>query len=151
MPRMSPLKDKILYVKENESLYLSEIDQNRNVISNIKITIEGVDDVLPEQSKYFRNIRWSPDGTKAVFWTKDADYNLYIYDLNVNPAIVKLLQPGARYADWVENDIVQFRLENADAMFIKNINDAPTTSPILLIDDGHPAYNSPWAQLQPRQ
>ena len=151
MPRMSPLKDKILYVKENESLYLSEIDQNRNVISNIKITIEGVDDVLPEQSKYFRNIRWSPDGTKAVFWTKDADYNLYIYDLNVNPAIVKLLQPGARYADWVENDKVQFRLENADAMFIKNINDAPTTSPILLIDDGHPAYNSPWAQLQPRQ
>ena len=151
MPRMSPLKDKILYVKENESLYLSEIDQNRNVISNIKITIEGVDDVLPEQSKYFRNIRWSPDGTKAVFWTKDADYNLYIYDLNVNPAIVKLLQPGARYADWVENDKVQFRLENADAMFIKNINDAPTTSPILLIEDGHPAYNSPWAQLQPRQ
>ena len=151
MPRMSPLKDKILYVKENESLYLSEIDQDRNVISNIKITIEGVDDVLPEQSKYFRNIRWSPDGTKAVFWTKDADYNLYIYDLNVNPAIVKLLQPGARYADWVENDKVQFRLENADAMFIKNINDAPTTSPILLIDDGHPAYNSPWAQLQPRQ
>ena len=123
MPRMSPLKDKILYVKENESLYLSEIDQNRNVISNIKITIEGVDDVLPEQSKYFRNIRWSPDGTKAVFWTKDADYNLYIYDLNVNPAVVKLLQPGARYADWVENDKVQFRLENADAMFIKNIND----------------------------
>ena len=70
---------------------------------------------------------------------------------SVNTAIVKLLQPGARYADWVENDIVQFRLENADAMFIKNINDAPTTSPILLIDNGHPAYNSPWAQLQPRQ
>ena len=37
-----------------------------------------------KQSKYFRNIRWSPDGTKAIFWTKDADYNLYIYDLNAN-------------------------------------------------------------------
>jgi hypothetical protein len=151
MPRMSPLKNKVLYVKETESLYLLELDQNRNIISNNIIKIEGVDNVLPEQSKYFRNIRWSPDGTKAIFWTKGADYNLYIYDLNVNASIVKLLQPGARYAEWIENDKVLFRLENADAMFIKSINEAPTTSPTMLINNGHPAYNSPWAQLQPRQ
>jgi len=151
MPRMSPLRDKVLYVKENESLYLLELDQNRNVISSNIIKIEGVDNVLPEQSKYFRNIRWSPDGSKAIFWTKDADYNLYIYDLNANASIVKLLQPGARYAEWIENDKVLFRLENADAMFVKSINEAPTASPSILINDGHPAYNAPWAQLQPRQ
>ena len=32
MPRMSPLKDKILYVKEDESLYVLEIDVNFNLI-----------------------------------------------------------------------------------------------------------------------
>ena len=151
MPRMSPLKDKILYVKEDESLYVLEIDANFNIISNNILKIDGIDNVIPEKSKYFRNIRWSPDGTKAIFWTKDADYNLYIYDLNANPSEVKLLQPGARYANWIEQDKVLFRFENAQSMFTKNISEPPTASPTPLINEEHSAANVPWAQLQPRQ
>ena len=103
-----------------------------------------------EKSVYFRNIRWSPDGIKAIFWTKDVEYNLYIYNSILNPSIVKLLQPGARYADWISNDEVIFRFENANTMYSKNINEPPLSSPIFLIKENHPAYNSPWAQLQPR-
>ena len=151
MPRMSPLKDKILYVNEDESLYVLELDANRNIVSNNILKIEGIDNVLPEESKYFRNIRWSPGGTKAVFWTKDADYNLYIYDSINTPSIVKLLQPGARYADWITEDKVLFRFENVETMFTKNINEPPTASPMPLINENHPAFKAPWAQLQPRQ
>ena len=151
MPRMSPLKDKILYVNEDESLYVLELDANRNIVSNNILRIEGVDNVLPEESKYFRNIRWSPGGTKAVFWTKEVDYNLYIYDSINTPSIVKLLQPGARYADWITEDKVLFRFENVESMFTKNINEPPTASPMPLINESHPAFKAPWAQLQPRQ
>jgi hypothetical protein len=148
---MSPLKDKILYVNEDESLYVLELDANRNIVSNNILKIEGIDNVLPEESKYFRNIRWSPGGTKAVFWTKEADYNLYIYDSINTPSIVKLLQPGARYADWITENKVLFRFENVETMFTKNINEPPTASPMPLINEKHPAFKAPWAQLQPRQ
>ena len=150
MPRMSPNKDKILYVRDNESLYVLEVDTNRDSISDNILKTEGNNNIIPEKSLYFRNIRWSPDGTKAIFWTKDVEYNLYIYNSILNPSIVKLLQPGARYADWISNDEVIFRFENANTMYSKNINEPPLSSPIVLIKENHPAYNSPWAQLQPR-
>ena len=61
------------------------------------------------------------------------------------------MQPGARYANWIEQDKVLFRFENAQAMFTKNISEPPTASPTPLINEEHPAANVPWAQLQPRQ
>tara|TARA_Y100000741_G_scaffold262055_1_gene202691 strand:+ start:233 stop:2284 length:2052 start_codon:yes stop_codon:yes gene_type:complete len=155
MPRMSPLKDKILYVKENDSLYLLEIDQNRNIISNNIIKNED-EVIVPEKSKYFRNLRWSPDGTKAIFWAKKKSvYNLYIYDSSINSSEARLLQAGARYGDWIENDKVLFHMDDGveEFMFTKNISDEPATSATKLINDDHPAAKAkvPWAQLQPRQ
>tara|TARA_Y100000739_G_C20580734_1_gene452679 strand:- start:361 stop:819 length:459 start_codon:yes stop_codon:yes gene_type:complete len=152
---MSPLKDKILYVKENDSLYLLEIDQNRNIISNNIIKNED-EVIVPEKSKYFRNLRWSPDGTKAIFWAKKKSvYNLYIYDSSINSSEARLLQAGARYGDWIENDKVLFHMDDGveEFMFTKNISDEPATSATKLINDDHPAAKAkvPWAQLQPRQ
>ena len=99
---------------------------------------------MPETSSKFRNIRWSPDGKKAILWSKEnGAYFLYIYDGNTSPPL-KLLQSGGRYANWISNDMVLFRYESTNAMYKKAITDDSGTDPVLF-------YDVPWAQLQPRQ
>ena len=88
--------------------------------------------------------RWSPDGDKAVLWSKEnGTYFLYIYDNSASPPL-KLLQSGGRYGDWISNDTVLFRYASSDAMYKKAITEDSGADPILF-------YDAPWAQLQPRQ
>ena len=106
----------------------------------------GGDSIIPEITPYFRNIKWSPNGEKAIIWEKkfSSTYNLYLYDKNSNPRI-SFFQSNARYAQWNGNDEVIFKYESKNtAMYRKNINSTISDDPILF-------YESPWAQLQPRQ
>ncbi len=141
MPRLNPAGNKMLYVKEEDGLHILNYPGD-NIGS--PVTKSGSVKVVPEASEHFRNIRWSPDGNKAVMWSKEnGTYFLYIYDGNTTPPL-RLLQSGGRYGDWVNNDTVLFRYESTDAMYTKVITDDSGEEPVLF-------YDAPWAQLQPRQ
>jgi len=143
MPRMSPDQRKILYVKEKDGLYIMDypvIPGNEN----IKSVTENGAKLVPVYSKHFRNIRWSPDNKRAVFWTyKNSTYFLYVFELGGDPEI-KLLEVGGRYADWIDTDTIIFRSEPSNAMFTKNVSSSTNTDPTSFSD-------APWAQLQPWQ
>ncbi len=145
MPRMSSDGDEILYVKENDGLYLLKYP-NESVGT---IVLDVTDKVIPEISQFYRNIRWSPDGDKAILWEKEGSvYNLYLYESGQ----LRLLQTGGRYADWVSNDEVMFRHEPSNAMLRKKISLLSGDDPSPLINDStNPSYGLPWMQLQPRQ
>jgi len=141
MPRMSSVENKILYVNKGDGLYA--INFPGDTTSKPLLT-GGGDKVIPEISLYYRNIRWSPDKTKAVLWTNvNSSYFLYIYDPNASPEL-ELLQPGGRYADWIHPDTVLFRYESSNAMFKKYIHSPAGDDPVFF-------YDAPWAQLQPKQ
>lgn len=141
MPRLNPDGNKMLYVKEGDGLYI--LDYPTQSVGTAVLKAGNVK-VVPETSSKFRNIRWSPDGKKAILWSKEnGTYFLYIYDGNTSPPL-KLLQSGGRYANWISNDMVLFRYESTNAMYKKAITDDSGTDPILF-------YDVPWAQLQPRQ
>ena len=141
MPRMSSVENKILYVNKGDGLYA--INFPGDTTSKPLLT-GGGDKVIPEISLYYRNIRWSPDKTKAVLWTNvNSSYFLYIYDPNASPEL-ELLQPGGRYADWIHPDTVLFRYESSNAMFKKYIYSPAGDDPVFF-------YDAPWAQLQPKQ
>ena len=145
MPRMSPNNDEILYVKENDGVYLLKYP-NEKVGT---IVLDVTDKVIPETSQFYRNIRWSPDGDKAILWEKVGSvYNLYLYESGQ----LRLLQIGGRYADWISNEEVMFRHEPSNAMLRKKISLLSGDDPSPLINDtSHPSYGLPWMQLQPRQ
>ncbi|MDD9930341.1 MAG: hypothetical protein OXR70_00550 [Candidatus Marinimicrobia bacterium] len=141
MPRLSPAENKMLYVKEEDGLYILDFPTQSIGTAVLK---SGNVKVVPESNSKFRNIRWSPDGDKAVLWSKEnGTYFLYIYDNSASPPL-KLLQSGGRYGDWISNDTVLFRYESSDAMYKKAITEDSGADPILF-------YDAPWAQLQPRQ
>ena len=139
MPRMSPDQSKILYVKEKDGLYIMDYPG----IENIKPVTENGEKLVPVYSKYFRNIRWSPDSKRAIFWTyKNSTYFLYVFELGGDPEI-KLLEVGGRYADWIEDsNTILFRSEPSNAMFKKDVSSLTNTDPT-------PFSDAPWAQLQP--
>ena len=143
LPRMSPSGDKIIYYFKNVGLYeLNYPNEKRGTM----VSTLGGDSIIPEITPYFRNIKWSPNGEKAIIWEKkfSSTYNLYLYDKNSNPRI-SFFQSNARYAQWNGNDEVIFKYESKNtAMYRKNINSTISDDPILF-------YESPWAQLQPRQ
>ena len=143
LPRMSPSGDKIIYYFKNVGLYeLNYPNEKRGTM----VSTLGGDSIIPEITPYFRNIKWSPNGEKAIIWEKkfSSTYNLYVYDKNSNPRI-SFFQSNARYAQWNGNDEVIFKYESKNtAMYRKNINSTISDDPILF-------YESPWAQLQPRQ
>ncbi len=141
MPRLNPAENKMLYVKEEDGLYILDFPTQSIGTAVLK---SGNVKVVPESNSKFRNIRWSPDGDKAVLWSKENEtYFLYIYDNSASPPL-KLLQSGGRYGDWISNDTVLFRYESSDAMYKKAITEDSGADPILF-------YEAPWAQLQPRQ
>jgi len=141
MPRLNPAGNKMLYVKEEDGLYILDFPTQSIGTAVLK---SGNVKVVPESNTKFRNIRWSPDGDKAVLWSKEnGTYFLYIYDNSASPPL-KLLQSGGRYGDWISNDTVLFRYESTDAMYKKAITEDSGADPILF-------YEAPWAQLQPRQ
>jgi len=142
MPRMSPDKSKILYVKEGDGLYIMDYPGDT---LGVAVTKNDGEKIIPVSSQYFRNIRWSPDSKKAVMWTKENNtYFLYVFHLGGSPELT-LLQAGARFANWIEeSDEVIFRSETSDAMFSKKVTAPSGSEPTLF-------YNAPWAQLQPRQ
>lgn len=141
MPRLNPAENKMLYVKEEDGLYILDFPTQSIGTAVLK---SGNVKVVPESNSKFRNIRWSPDGDKAVLWSKEnGTYFLYIYDNSASPPL-KLLQSGGRYGDWISNDTVLFRYESSDAMYKKAITEDSGADPILF-------YDAPWAQLQPRQ
>ena len=113
------------------------------------IVLDVTDKVIPETSQFYRNIRWSPDGDKAILWEKVGSvYNLYLYESGQ----LRLLQIGGRYADWISNEEVMFRHEPSNAMLRKKISLLSGDDPSPLINDSsHPSYGLPWMQLQPRQ
>ncbi len=142
MPRMSPSGDKIIYYFKDEGMYeLNYPLQTRGSL----VKTEGGASIKPEISSNFRNIRWSPDGQKAIIWeNNNIIYNLYVYEKN---AVTKLrhFQSNAHNANWHGDDEVIFQYESAEGMMYRkkinlNINDDPT----LL-------YEKKWVQLQPRQ
>ena len=143
MPRMSPDQSKILYVKEKDGLYIMDYPVVQGN-ENIKSVTENGAKLVPVYSKYFRNIRWSPDNKRAIFWTyKNSTYFLYVFELDGDPEI-KLLEVGGRYADWIDLNTIIFRSEPSNAMFTKNVSSSTNTDPT-------PFSVSPWAQLQPRK
>ena len=142
MPRMSSDNEKIIYYQKNVGMReLNYPNEQRGSL----ITTLGGDPIIPEISAYFRNIQWSPNGEKALVWEKkfNSSYNLYIYNKNGTPK-VRLFQSNARYARWNTNDEIIFKYESSNAMYRKNANATISDDPVLL-------YQSPWAQLQPRQ
>ena len=143
MPRMSPDQSKILYVKEKDGLYIMDYPVVQGN-ENIKSVTENGAKLVPVYSKYFRNIRWSPDSKRAIFWTyNNSTYFLYVFELGGDPEI-KLLEVGGRYADWIDSNTFIFRSEPSNAMFTKNVSSSTNTDPT-------PFSVSPWAQLQPRK
>ena len=143
MPRMSPDQSKILYVKEKDGLYIMDYPVVQGN-ENIKSVTENGEKLVPVYSKYFRNIRWSPDSKRAIFWTyNNSTYFLYVFELGGDPEI-KLLEVGGRYADWIDSNTFIFRSEPSNAMFTKNVSSSTNTDPT-------PFSVSPWAQLQPRK
>ena len=143
LPRMSPSGDKIIYYFKNVGLYeLNYPNEKRGTM----VSTLGGDSIIPEITSYFRNIKWSPNGEKAIIWEKkfNSTYNLYVYDKNSIPRI-RFFQSNARYAQWNGNDEVIFKYESKKtAMYRKNINSSISVDPVLF-------YESPWVQLQPRQ
>lgn len=146
MPRLNPAGNKMLYTKEDDGLYILNYP---NQTVGIAVLKEGNEKVVPESSKYFRNIRWSPDGSKAVIWSEvNGTYFLYIFDNTLTPPL-KLLHTGGRYGHWISNDTILFRSESSNgstsknAMYTKSITAEPGDSPVLF-------YDAPWAQPQPR-
>ena len=142
MPRMSPAGDKIIYLFKNTGLY--EIDYPSEERGRL-VSTSGGDSIIPELSPFFRNIRWSSDGNKAILWEKkfNSTYNLYLYEKDKTPKL-RLFQAGARYATWNGNEEIIFKYESSSGMYQKNINSVSTDDPVLL-------HDAPWVQLQPRQ
>ena len=142
MPRMSPTGDKIIYFFKNVGLY--EIDYPTEERGQL-VSTSGGDSIIPELSPFFRNIRWSSDGNKAILWEKkfNSTYNLYLYEKDKTPKL-RLFQAGARYATWNGNEEIIFKYESSSGMYRKNINMVSTDDPELL-------HDAPWVQLQPRQ
>ena len=142
MPRMSPSGDKIIYLKKNDGLY--EINYPTEKRGDLVAT-SGGDSIIPELSPFYRNIRWSPDGSMAILWEKKFNntYNLYLYEKDKSPRL-RLFQAGARYANWNGNDEIVFKYESSSGMYRKKINTVFTDDPQLL-------HDAPWVQLQPRQ
>ena len=140
MPRMSPDGAKILYYKEDDGLYVMNPSDEEGVAvttnsSNVK--------VLPENSKYFRNITWAPNSERAVFWTyNNNSYFSYVFERSTGKA--RLLQSGARFASWYDNNTITYRSESANKMFMINVTSNSIGDPVLV-------YDSPWVDLQPRQ
>ena len=140
MPRMSPDGAKILYYKEDDGLYVMNPSDEEGVAvttnsSNVK--------VLPENSKYFRNITWAPNSERAVFWTyNNNSYFSYVFERSTGKA--RLLQSGARFASWYDNNTITYRSESANKMFMINVTSNFIGDPVLV-------YDSPWVDLQPRQ
>ncbi|MBL7010798.1 MAG: hypothetical protein ISR82_06215 [Candidatus Marinimicrobia bacterium] len=144
MPRMSPDNSKILYVLEADGLYIMNYPGDT---LGVEVTKEDGQKIIPVTSQYFRNIRWSHNGEKAILWSfENNSYFLYLFTLGGTPELT-LLQSGGRYADWINDanaDTVIFRSETSDAMFIKDVSASSDKEPTIF-------YNAPWAQLQPRQ
>ena len=145
MPRMSPDGKKILYVKEGDGLYI--LDYSLDETIGVPVTKSDGEKVVPENSEYFKNIRWSSDSKKAILWSNENDsYFLYVFELGKSPEL-RLLQTGGRYADWLygtNTDIIVFKSESSNGMYTKSVNASSTSDPILFFD-------GEWAQLQPRQ
>ena len=145
MPRMSPDGKKILYVKEGDGLYI--LDYSLDETIGVPVTKSDGEKIVPENSEYFKNIRWSSDSKKAILWSNENDsYFLYVFELGKSPEL-RLLQTGGRYADWLygtNTDIIVFKSESSNGMYTKSVNASSTSDPILFFD-------GEWAQLQPRQ
>ena len=147
MPRMSPDGKKILFVKKDDGLYVmntvNKIEDQKLEEGVAVTTVSTNAKVIPVESQYFRNIRWSPNSERAVFWEyKNNSYFLYVFDRDMNQA--RLLQAGARYSDWFDNSTVIFRSESSNKMYKISVTALTIGTPELL-------YDAPWAQLQPRQ
>ena len=149
LPRMSPDGANILYALEGDGLYIMDYDASKQPGETVGVAVTKADGqkIMPVNSQYFRNMRWSFDSQKAILWSfENNSYFLYLFTLNANPSLT-LLQSGGRYADWINDtnaDTVIFRSESSDAIFIKDVSESSSTEPTLL-------HNAPWAQLQPRQ
>jgi len=146
MPRMSPDGKKILFVKKDDGLYVmntvNKIEDQKLEEGVAVTTVSTNAKVIPVESQYFRNIRWSPNSERAVFWEyKNNSYFLYVFDRDMNQA--RLLQAGARYSDWFDNSTVIFRSESSNKMYKISVTALTIGTPELL-------YDAPWAQLQPR-
>ena len=144
MPRMSPDGTKILFVKEGDGLYIMDYP---NGTIGVPVTKSDGQKIIPENTKYFKNIRWSSNSKKAILWSNENDsYFIYVFELGASPELT-LLQPGGRYADWVygtSTDSIVFKSESSNGMYTKGVNASSSSDPILFFD-------GEWAQLQPRQ
>ena len=146
MPRMSPDGKKILFVKKDDGLYvMNTVDkiEDQKLEKGVAVTtVSSNAKVLPVVSQYFRNIHWSPNSERAVFWEyKNNSYFLYVFERGTNQA--RILQAGARYADWFDNSTVIFRSESSNKMYKISVTASLIGEPVLL-------DTAPWAQLQPR-
>ncbi len=134
--RMNGDGDTLVYVKKGEGVFIAA----RNDISNAT----KVSSNIPDPSPYFKNIRWSKDSSRILYWSGG---NIYIF--NSDGTGHRFFNAG-RYADWSEEDskiIFQFEWTSSSTSGKMYIKDSRATS------DGVPDLlnDSPWAQLQPRQ
>ncbi|MEE8437725.1 MAG: hypothetical protein V3S22_05240, partial [Candidatus Neomarinimicrobiota bacterium] len=132
--RLSPDGSKLLYVLEEDSLYWSDFPPIEKINNHNGHNITGI---LPDPSPYFKNLRWSPDGARILFWKDEQIYTFFEGSTNA-----AFSEPGL-YADWSkEGDKIIFQTsDNGGRMYIMN-SDASNVESL---------YTGPWAQVQPRQ
>ncbi|MEE8335187.1 MAG: hypothetical protein V3S48_01990, partial [Candidatus Neomarinimicrobiota bacterium] len=125
---------KLLYVLEGDSLCWSNFPPIDKIKNN---NGQKISHILPDPSQYFKNLRWSPDGTRILFWKDEQIYTFF-----EGTAGAAFSEPGL-YADWSKDgDKIIFQTsDNGGRMYIMN-SDATNVESL---------YAGPWAQLQPRQ
>lgn len=130
--RLSPDGTILAYVYEDQGIYFSESDGTDSRRATTRI---------PDESIYFKNLRWSPDGSKLLYWSEGV-----IYTIASNGTGENIISAG-RYANWTDDSqeiIFQYDWNfsgTAGRMYIVAVNGGAVRS----------FYDGPWAQLQPRQ
>lgn len=143
MPRMSPAQDQILYTKAGDGLYvLNYLPNKPPQAQGIPVLYEN-SKIIPEQTDYFRNVRWSPNGLYAILWNYNSatsQRTLYLYTKSLSS--LRKFQERANFANWINDNEVIFNFDSHT--YKKNI---------LLTSDDAPTklYEAEWARLQPRQ
>lgn len=127
-PRLSPDGSKLVYVLVGTGMYLSDKDGNNESF---------VTDFIPDESWYFKNLRWSPNSTQILFWK---DNKIYTFTAELPfTGQVEFVHHGIN-ARW-----------SADGNAIIFFNDGEWL--IMDLGSGNVTtyYSGGWAQIQPRQ
>jgi len=127
-PRLSPDGSKLVYVLLGTGMYLSDKDGNNESF---------VTDFIPDESQFFKNLRWSPNSAQVLFWK---DNKIYTFNADLPfTGQVEFVHHGIN-ARWSTdgNAIIFF---NGGEWLTMDLGSSKVTT----------YYSGGWAQIQPRQ